>query len=208
MNTKKLCILCLFLFCATFCLVLSISAYQYAHKGLVSVPSTIYISDAVPEFGRLRCQDAMNTWNTTCFTYDCLYYGGTTSVNSYPTEDNTNTITYCETFDYYLGETNFTQKKYTFLWQNWYLKEFDINMNPASSWYMNSSTHGITLSAYDGYYDFQSVILHELGHALGLDHSADSHYGDQPIVMYSVLAIETTVRDLSEDDRLGVVNLY
>ena len=119
-----------------------------------------------------------------------------------------NTISFVYSPDRYLGETYITEKRYTFLWLDWYVVEFDTNMNTSFDWYTNISETAITLATYDGYYDFESTVLHELGHALGLDHTESQYYNGQPIVMYAYQSPQTIIRALSEDDRLGIVELY
>lgn len=208
MKTKKLILIVIFVFITTLCCVLSASAYVHWHKGLSSVPCTIYLDSAFTSPAQARCKDAMATWNDGCFSYDCLVYGGTKEINSCAIIDDCNTISFVSNGVTYLGETSITQKKYTFLWLDWYVVEFDININPYYTWYTNISETAITLAAYEDYVDMQSVVLHELGHALGLSHTDSEYYNGQHTVMYAYMDPQTIVRALSEDDRLGVVALY
>jgi len=196
------------LFSIAFSSIISVSAYVYAHKGLESVPCTVYLSNTLSSPAQARCRDAMTTWNETCFSYDCLVYGGTNNVASCSVEDDMNTVSFVNNMDTYLAETHITKKKYTFLWLDWYVVEFDININPDYEWYTNISETAISLAQYDGHVDLESVMLHEYGHALGLDHTEYEYYNGQRVVMYSYVPEQTIIRALSEDDRLGIVELY
>lgn len=208
MRIKTLFITAFSLFLIVLFSTLTIMAYEYEHKGLATVPSRVYVSTDFSSGGQARCQAAMETWNETCFSYDCLSYGGTIHLSSAACEDDMNVITYVFTASQYLGETYFTKKKYTFLWLDWYLVEFDININTETNWFTNDNPHAITLEAFAGYYDLETTVLHELGHVLGLAHTDQQYYNGQPVIMYPSCPSQTTIRDLSEDDRLGIVNLY
>ena len=74
--------------------------------------------------------------------------------------------------------------------------ETDIKINDAYTWYTAGS-----LSTAE--FDLQSVVLHELGHWLGLGHDED----DQA-VMYAQMATGIVKRALFENDRQGIATLY
>lgn len=208
MKKKTLFITAFSIFVIVFFSALTVMAYEYEHKGLSRVPSTVYVSTDFSSSAQTRCQAAMTTWNETCFSYDCLSYGGTISLSSVAAQDNLNTISYSNAPETYLGQTFYTQKKYTLLWLDWYLVEFDININSVKDWFINDNPHAITLDAFSGYFDLETTVLHELGHALGLAHTDQQYYNGQRVLMYPSCTTQTTIRDLSEDDRLGIVNLY
>jgi hypothetical protein len=75
-----------------------------------------------------------------------------------------------------------------------YYTDADLVFNPDSIW---------ADGAIFGYYDFESVVLHELGHVLGLDHEDRG-----PAVMNSYLGDGETVRTLYADDLAGLDALY
>lgn len=71
--------------------------------------------------------------------------------------------------------------------------EFDMQIDPGWDWTTGSSIN----------IDLQSVILHELGHALGLGHSADSS-----AVMFASYCQGCNKRALAPDDIAGITSLY
>ena len=71
--------------------------------------------------------------------------------------------------------------------------EFDMQLDPDWSW-----TTGITPTT-----DLQSVVLHEFGHALGLNHSTDAD-----AVMFASYKDRTLKRTPNADDRAGILSLY
>jgi len=71
--------------------------------------------------------------------------------------------------------------------------EFDMQIDPDWTW----TTGGATTI------DFQSVVTHEFGHALGLNHSADGS-----AVMYPSYSAGSIKRSLAADDLAGMVAIY
>jgi hypothetical protein len=71
---------------------------------------------------------------------------------------------------------------------------------------INAAEHAWTVAGDGCYgaYDLQSTVAHELGHLLGLAHS---HEGDATMFSRGG-ACDVSRRDLSQDDRAGIVLLY
>jgi hypothetical protein len=71
--------------------------------------------------------------------------------------------------------------------------EFDMQISPSWTWTTGGSPT----------VDLQSVVTHEFGHALGLNHAADSS-----AVMYASYTGGTLKRDLTADDIAGEMAIY
>ena len=77
------------------------------------------------------------------------------------------------------------------------IKDSDIFFNPAIPFGLNPTS---------GEIDFETVLLHELGHSLGLDHNDNCVVGRT--VMESVVDLQELRRDLSSSELEGVRFLY
>lgn len=74
--------------------------------------------------------------------------------------------------------------------------EFDLQLDAYTAWAWGDTTPV-------GYYDLPSTMLHELGHALGLDHS-----GTPGSTMLPALGTGQQMRTITADDTAGVLALY
>lgn len=90
----------------------------------------------------------------------------------------------------------------------------DIQINAASSGLLGSTVYwSVDGSPSAAEYDLRSVILHEIGHAIGLRHSSifDDNGINEPgidAIMRPGLGKDTTMRSLAVDDRVAVNILY
>lgn len=68
--------------------------------------------------------------------------------------------------------------------------------------HLNAVDHAFSLDGRDGTVDLRSVLVHELGHALGLGHASD------PVATMHATGSGLRWRSLEADDRAGVCALY
>jgi len=138
-------------------------------------------------------QKAAATWSNAGAKFTFTYGGATTSYNDVAI-DGINGIRWSST--YFSGESS-TLAEAT----RWYdpdtgnILECDVVFNDNKNW----STTATTPS---GYFDVETVMLHEFGHYLSLGHSS------APAVMQPTVPIATPRRTLSTDDINGIIAIY
>jgi hypothetical protein len=136
-------------------------------------------------------QKAAATWNNAGAKFK-FTYGGTASNVAAPVSDGINCIRWSSTgFDESTLATTTT----------WYnpttgdISECDCVFNESHTWSTAASTPG-------GQFDVESVMLHEFGHFLMLDHSTP------PAVMQPTIPSGTARRTLTTDDKNGIKAIY
>lgn len=115
------------------------------------------------------------------------YSTSTTGINS-PASDGVSVITFAATGSGVLGITDSWYSSCSPV-QQWYCKEIDMRFNNTTNWNYSTSPPA------SNQYDFESVALHELGHATQLGHIVD-----ESKTMHRSLANGTTRRVLSQDE--------
>ncbi len=133
-------------------------------------------------------QASANTWSTAGANFS-FTGGGTTTVSAGAcdgTHDGVNTVGWKQQSGSILAVT-------CTLYGGANEAEFDMQISPGWNWTTGSAVN----------VDLQSVVTHEFGHALGLNHSTNSS-----AVMYASYTAGTLKRSLTADDLAGLTAIY
>ncbi len=93
-----------------------------------------------------------------------------------------------------------TKRSYEKIGETWYFADADIVVDNTQHW----DPHYDGPLRSDHTQDFRRVILHELGHALGLDHPDEAGQNVTAIMNSQISAIDA----LQQDDKDGITALY
>lgn len=174
----------------------SLTAYAYnvnVSGGYDGTPYTVRWHNTMSSTVKTAISNACNAWDTAGYgnLADLSSYS---HLNSYPNNNGINEISYANLEDRTLAQCTW-----------WYTNIFHTKIKSADIGISSSHNFAIGRTPGSSEYDFQSVITHEVGHALGLGHSADSV---TDAVMYKSFAPGETRRTLSSDDISGIQDIY
>ncbi len=163
--------------------------------GYALIPSSAFKSN-IDRWNALK--RAMSTWRCGTFVrLDTL--GGTTTTNS--SANDGEFVVAFNNIDGVGGTLGYAQYWYYATWNNstgswdWRIDHFDIIIDDSENWYAGTGTPP------SSQHDLESVLLHELGHAIGLGHVINTSD-----VMHYAIAAGTTRRTLTGDN-INAVNL-
>ncbi len=139
-------------------------------------------------------QKAATTWSNAGakFTFS---YGGTTSNYSAPNRDGVNCISWSSSY-FSEEDATLSQTSYWYEYPSGNILECDCVFNDKKTW----STAAIPPV---GQFDVESVMLHEFGHFLSLDHSSVP-----AAVMWGSIGSGVQKRILNADDIAGIIAIY
>jgi hypothetical protein len=139
-------------------------------------------------------RNAANTWNNAGAKFTFSYGGATNITNTTGSAaDKINSINWST--DFPSGSTTLAQTTYWYSIPSGNITECDCVFNANKTW----STAAVTPP---GQFDVETVMLHEFGHYLSLDHSS------APAVMQPSVSSGTQRRVLAADDINGIIAIY
>ena len=147
-------------------------------------PVVMFIDETVPDVYRDAIKRAANTWNKNVGR-EVIKIGGVTNSKG-PVQDGANIIYFMDSWEQ--DRTN-EQARTTVYWAGTRIYEADIRVNARDFNYFWSD------NVSSGRVDIESLILHEMGHVLGLGHNTSAKS-----VMAKSLPSAFLRRDLSDSD--------
>lgn len=149
------------------------------------LPVTLYIHQSFPDEYISALQSAVKTWETALGRKAFNVVSQKISGASLPQKDGYNVIYFLSTWEV---DKSSEQARTNIYWIGDQIKEADIRINGKFNYYWNQPVQGTA-------YNIEALLLHELGHALGLKHN-DTGYS----VMSTYLSSHNDRVQLSKDD--------
>ena len=145
-------------------------------------------------------EGAFATWQNASRNGITFRFDGTTSGSGSNGDDGRNVIHFRPFFG---GRDTFAQSILTYDVETGELLDVDIELNDNFSFAVLPSGQN---EPTDPRVDLPSVLTHEAGHLLGLDH--ENRFGPGVVMYFSDTTGNTSHRSLSNDDRSGVRAIY
>lgn len=155
-----------------------------------STPVVMYVDRSVPAEYYDGIKQAADVWNRHVGRRVVVIGGWIDSNSGAPAQDNQNVIYYLKTWE--MERAN-EQARTTVYWAGDRIYEADIRLNAFNFEFFSSD------EPIPGRVDIQSLVLHEMGHVLGLAHSE----APQSVMARSLPSAKLR-RDLSKDDQKSI----
>lgn len=176
---------------------------------------SIYIDQSAPEFIGEAVSLAIHTWNEGAGREIMAYEGfvdGKAQADLYSTLDDRVTVVY------YDDEwTNHTAKDAgvlaTTVWENEssspdFIDRGDVILNAEFFVFQDSTQPPLDVNRIYDIADVESVLLHEFGHLLGLDHVSEEFDGASIMHPTTFVGLDIYNRELSEGDIQRIQEIY
>ena len=172
--------------------------------GLLAIPADFEYPSVFNTNQRSRTDEARNTWNN-LRSYTILGRSSTSNTQTvFPNNNDRHQITIVTTGSGALMQTSTYFVRRPVLIGKQYITDADININNSYIWHTTSSTT-IAPNAVD----FLSCMLHEFGHAAGIDDSNLETSNGAPVVMWGRIGSGVIRRTLNYyDDVQAFYALY
>lgn len=154
-----------------------------------SVPVIVYVDRSVPSEFFNSIKNAANEWNTH-IGREVVRIGGWVEMTAGPVQDGQNIIYFLNDWE---ADRENEQARTTIYWSGDRIYEADIRINHKTFQFSAGD------APESGKVDFQSLLLHEFGHVLGLEHKPNP-----ASVMAKSLPSATLRRSLSANDQDSV----
>ena len=159
------------------------------------LPIEVYIHDGVPEEYYPAIQSAMGRWEAKLKRPIFKIAGVVNGQNNGGDKDGRNVIYYMPSWE---ADKAREQARTTIYWLGDIISEADLRLNGSGDFSFFTGS-----AVVDGKIDMESLVVHELGHVLGLQHN-----DGVPSVMATTLAGATLRRDPKQADVESVMCEY
>jgi hypothetical protein len=190
---RYLVLLIVFITASIFILSISVSSLSFGYKW-TNTPRTVYFSSNMDSIGRSEIQKAMTKWNQVKVKNLSPVYMILSS------SSQQNSIDYQNSFQSYVAYCNISHST---------TEIFSVNID------LNTYYYNFSQGAVAGCYDVQSIVLHELGHGLGIRHCHEAGDSDpcwsptcNANVMYRLVYTNTTKRSFQPYDTASYQSIY
>lgn len=152
-----------------------------------TVPVPLYVHASFPREFIPALQSAMNVWEASAGRRLFSIVDTNFRVNGAPQKDGYSVVYWLRTWD---ADRPSEQARTSIYWVGDQIREADLKVNALNFSFYSSSTQGA------GGVHLESLLVHELGHVLGLKHNDGG-----TSVMATYLALHTIRKDLSSEDQ-------
>ena len=128
-----------------------------------ALPVKVFIHESVPREYYSSVESALRRWDSALGSRPLFVLGGVVNHGDAPVQDGASVIYWRESW---LGGQVGEQARTTVFWEGSQIQEADIQFNARDFEFFSGD------QVINGAVDFESLLVHELGHLLGLSHSA------------------------------------